>query len=166
MEEVWKTCKELPSYYLVSNFGNVKSLERKFTQKNNVVITIKGKDNLKSHFTKEGYKRITLINFEGKRQNFLIHRLVAITFIEKPINKDFVNHLDGNKENNIYKNLEWVTTLENEHHKQKFIKGNLKIGIHKTKSGYYAKFKNKYLGHYKTIEEALTKYTECKNENL
>lgn len=45
-----------------------------------------------------------------------IHRLVAETYIENLLNKKEVNHKDGNKHNNYYKNLEWVTPSENHLH--------------------------------------------------
>lgn len=58
-----------------------------------------------------GYKRVSI----GSKV-FKIHRLVASHFIEKNDGKDCVNHIDGNKLNNHYSNLEWCTPGENMHH--------------------------------------------------
>jgi hypothetical protein len=46
-----------------------------------------------------------------------VHRCVAELFVEKSDkSKDQVNHIDGNKSNNHYTNLEWVTQTENQQH--------------------------------------------------
>jgi hypothetical protein len=65
--------------------------------------------------TSRGYKRVTL-SISGKTKRFQVHRLVAMYFIENPLNKPCVNHIDGDKENNWLNNLEWCTYSENESH--------------------------------------------------
>ena len=49
----------------------------------------------------------------GKQHIALIHRLVCIAFIENKDNKPQVDHIDGNKQNNVVNNLRWVTVSEN-----------------------------------------------------
>ena len=57
---------------------------------------------------------------KGKGKGFLVHRLVAINFCEKPsIAHKFVIHLDHKKDNNYYRNLKWVTRAEATVHMKK-----------------------------------------------
>lgn len=58
------------------------------------------------------------VYIEGKRHRIAVHRLVALTFnvIILGEHRDHVNHKDGDKLNNYYKNLEWVTLQENNQH--------------------------------------------------
>ena len=51
-----------------------------------------------------------------------VHRLVAMTWIPNPKNKQMVNHKDGNKQNNHVSNLEWVTSSENTVHAYDILK--------------------------------------------
>ena len=50
------------------------------------------------------------------KNQYSLHRLIALTFLENPENKPVVNHIDGNKTNNDLSNLEWCTIAENNQH--------------------------------------------------
>lgn len=71
---------------------------------------------LKYRIDKDGYFTVSLQLKDGKRMSFLVHRLVALTFVENQLNLPVVNHKDTNKQNNFYKNLEWCTISENTQH--------------------------------------------------
>lgn len=73
--------------------------------------TLKPERELTTRINNRGYLAV-----EVRNKTHMVHRLVARAFIPKPIGKDFVNHLDGNKLNNHVSNLEWVTIAENNHH--------------------------------------------------
>lgn len=60
-----------------------------------------------------GYKQSHTKNDDGEWKHLSIHRAVAQMYVENPDNKPFVNHIDENKLNNHYTNLEWVTDAEN-----------------------------------------------------
>ena len=62
-----------------------------------------------------GYLHVTLSQ-DGKRNNFPVHRLIAIAFLPNNEDKPTVNHIDGNKQNNELLNLEWATQKEQIHH--------------------------------------------------
>jgi hypothetical protein len=72
---------------------------------------------LKHDITKNGYEQVTLFN-NGEKIRKKVHRLVAYLFCNPPENyKELtVNHKDGNKSNNDYKNLEWCTCMYNNRH--------------------------------------------------
>lgn len=63
----------------------------------------------------QGYSHVT-IQINGKAKRFRVHRLVAEAFIPNPDGKPYVNHIDGNRQNNSITNLEWVTPTENTRH--------------------------------------------------
>ena len=111
--EKYIAIKNYEGYYEISNFGNVKSVERKSKNRNGKVI-LKEKI-LEPSINLQGYFNIGL-RIKNRRKNFKIHRLVALHFISNPQNKKEVNHKDGNKANNNAYNLEWTTPKENTIH--------------------------------------------------
>lgn len=103
-KEVWRDIQSYKGEYQISNLGRVKSLN----YKGNV-----GKEKIKiAEVNHIGYFRIAL-SHHGKNKHFMVHRLVADSFISNPFHKLQVNHIDGDKQNNNVINLEWVTQSEN-----------------------------------------------------
>jgi hypothetical protein len=117
MKEIWKNIKNYEGLYQISSYGKVKSLRRKRFLHGKPINIYKQKF-LKHGISLGGYYVVNLYK-DSKRKMYRINRLVAIHFISNPLNKPEVNHLDGNKKNNYYKNLEWVTRVENEKHAYK-----------------------------------------------
>jgi hypothetical protein len=105
--EIWKDIAGFEGYYQVSNMGRVKRLWKR------------GKERFKSPFlNKDGYYQ-SMLSKDKIRVNVLIHRLVSSAFIPNPNNLATVNHIDKNKINNIYSNLEWMSSEENVRYSKK-----------------------------------------------
>jgi hypothetical protein len=102
MEEIWKDIIGYDGLYQVSNLGNVRSLN--YRSKG---IT----KNLKFYLI-DGYPSLSLTK-NGKYKTFKIHRLVGVCFVENKFNKSQINHINGVRNDNNFKNLEWVTNKEN-----------------------------------------------------
>ena len=97
MTEEWKIIKDFPNY-MVSNLGNVKSLNYENLQKVKILKPMKQK----SYYIVRLYKN-------KKWKDFFIHKLVADMFLKKPKYAECVNHINGNKLDNNVNNLEWCT---------------------------------------------------------
>lgn len=70
---------------------------------------------LKGFINKGGYKYVDL-SMNNKVTRFAIHQLVAHAYVNGFFENAVVNHKDGNKLNNCYTNLEWITQRDNIHH--------------------------------------------------
>ena len=117
MIEEWKDVTGYEGLYQVSNYGNVKSLDRTVRQKTKwgyyITRIYKGKL-LKKIKDKDGYNQVNLHNRDGGKTK-RIARLVAEAFIPNPENKPDVDHIIPirNGGNDTVDNLRWVTTREN-----------------------------------------------------
>ncbi len=112
----WEDIQGFEGIYQVSNQGQVKRLSRTQVDKSGRTQNYKEKI-LKTRLRDDGYVDVCLWDSKTNKK-FIpkVHRLVAQAFIPNPLNKDFVNHKDGNKSNNNSYNLEWCTQSENENH--------------------------------------------------
>lgn len=99
LNSVYKSIEGYENLYWISPKGDVHN----------------GRKSLKPYRNNNGYAAI-ILSKGGKRKHFLVHRLVAATFLHNPLKKTEVNHIDGNKLNNNVCNLEWVTSSENKAH--------------------------------------------------
>lgn len=95
--------------YKISNLWNLKNIIT-----NKIIKQIYQKSNW--------YMYVTLYKNWSKQYRF--HRLVALSFIKNTNNKPCINHIDGNKRNNIVDNLERCTHSENNYHFNKIWKFN------------------------------------------
>lgn len=108
-EEIYKPIKGYELAYAVSNLGNVKSFRKPHRRCEKILkpVDIGGKVS--------GYSVVDL--GDGKKiVRHLLHRLVAVTFLDNPENKTQVNHKNGIKKDNRLENLEWNTRSENQLH--------------------------------------------------
>ena len=67
---------------------------------------------LKPYHEGHGYLKVSLCR-SGQRQQFKVHRLVALAYLPNPDDLPQVNHLDENKENNCVSNLCWSSAKDN-----------------------------------------------------
>lgn len=112
-KELWKDIVGYEGLYLISNSGRVLSITR-FRDNGKGKYRQKTKE-LKQTLSSTGYKKVELYKNKIKK-TVKVHRLVATHFIANPENLNVINHIDGNKLNNDYKNLEWVSQSENIQH--------------------------------------------------
>ena len=132
--------------YAISSFGRVKN-------------TKTGKI-LKGSVNGQGYLVVCLCE-DGVKKTHLLHRLVACAFLENPNDKEFVDHIDNNPQNNHISNLRFATNKENQQ--------NSKLSSNNTstvKGVYFEKSHKKWraqimidgihvhIGYYENLEDA------------
>lgn len=97
---MWKDVPKWEGKYAINEKGEVKNL------KTGKLLT--------GDINNAGYFRVCLYDKPNKKK-FFRHRLVAELFLENPNNLSEVNHIDGDKSNNMVENLEWSSRTHNEH---------------------------------------------------
>lgn len=155
-KEIFVSIEGYEGLYEVSNYGQIKSLSKKVGQG-------------KGYYTKErilkvavdrcGYHYVNLSNKDLQKKH-KVHRLVAKAFVENPERKPQVNHIDGNKINNYFENLDWCTQEENMQHAykiglQKPIKGEKNV---LSKSIIQYDLQGNYIQKFGSIREATRKF--------
>lgn len=100
IKEIWKPVPGYPSY-LASNLGRVKSPTRILKTANRV--------------NNSGYQHATLWHHK-KDKTVAVHWCVLSAFLPADNKKLWVNHKDGDKNNNRLENLEWLTPGQNTKH--------------------------------------------------
>lgn len=131
--------------YSVSNYGRVKSY--KIDKVNGILL--KGGC--------RGYYKCVTVDYKPKS----IHRLVAQAFLEDWNEDLYVDHSDGNKQNNNVKNLRMATKKQNQHNRKGTKNSSSKYkGVSWNKQHkkwavrIYVNNKNKHLGYFDVEDEA------------
>lgn len=108
-QEIWKDIPGYKGLYQVSNLGRVKALPKLVGRGKRYHASEKF---IKLQKTQNGYMIATLSR-DGNKNRFLVHRLVAIVFIDNPLDLPFINHKNEIKTDNRVENLEWCTAKYN-----------------------------------------------------
>lgn len=125
VREEWRPMVGYEGYYEVSNLGQIRGVERLINCKNGTRKTIRGKVLKQSTHYKNGYKSV-MVTVSGNQKRILVHRAVAIAFLENPNDLPEINHKDENKENNAVENLEWCTRQYNNSYGSAKVRGHEK----------------------------------------
>jgi len=143
MEE-WRTVKEFPNYE-VSSLGRVKR-ETKI---------------LKPHICKRGYYTYNFHLGGGIQKTVYLHRILAIAFVENPLNLPCVDHINRNRLDNSLSNLRWVTKHQNGINRIRGVTGELYIST--TDCGTYRLQMPSLQKRFKTLDEAIKARDEILN---
>lgn len=170
--EKWIPIKDYEEFYAISNFGNIKSLEKTWyfgcgrKAKKHQEERI-----LKPTIAANGYLSMKLSKY-GKAQTKFIHHLVWEAFGDKPRDgyKLQVDHIDNGRLNNHIDNLQLLKQRDN------LIKGvknrgnEFPIGVSKRNNRYrasiYSNGKKIHLGYYKDPIEAGLVYEQAYGEAI
>lgn len=110
--EVWKNVVGYEDCYEISNYGR---LRRK-----------KSRKILKYKKHRDGYYMVN-ISAKSIRKTLQVHRVVANAFVTNNANLPCVNHINENKNDNRYINLEWCTIAYNNSYGSRV--GRVYVGI-------------------------------------
>jgi hypothetical protein len=104
----WREIKDFPSYEIHRTMG----IKRKGKS-----YPLKGRNWF-------GYPKVTLMR-DGVKHERRIHKLVGEHFVPNPLNLPIVNHINSDRSNHRYDNLEWVSNSGNQLHRWKTQKEGL-----------------------------------------
>lgn len=159
-KEIWRDVKGFEGRYLVSNYGNIKTI----IKGNNLI--------LKPGVCKSGYLNVRL--FQSKKgHSRYVHQLVAIAFLNHIPNRSkiVVDHIDNDKSNNNLNNLQIISCRENTARgKINKNKSSKFIGVcfHKPSNMWFSRIlingNRKFLGAFKNEYDAHLAYQKALND--
>lgn len=141
--------KAIPGFngkYEVSDTGCVYSLPRLASDGKR----IRGRE-LRGGTYPNGYRYVVLCDGTGRETRQMVHRLVAMAFLQNPNLLPCVNHIDGDKRNNSVGNLEWCTHSQNVRHA---IETGLIDSVCKIERSVEIAFRTGYTFNFSTMKEA------------
>lgn len=109
--EEWRIINDTLGYFVISNLGRVVALSR-YVNRCKVGGWMTKPHLMSIKINNSGYAVIHLMTI-GVDINKTIHRLVAEAFIPNPNNHPHIDHIDGDKTNNVASNLRWVSRSMN-----------------------------------------------------
>jgi hypothetical protein len=162
--EVWKDIPDYEGLYQVSDLGRVKSLPMlKNSSRNTQKPFLTNEKILKKSLSKN-YLTVALYS-DGKAKSFLVHQLIAITFLKHTPNRKIicVDHINNIKTDNRLINLQLLSprknTIKDSSNKTGY------TGVKKIKNRFQASisFNKKILnlGSFKNLQLANKKYKEA-----
>lgn len=114
--EIYKIIPHTNSRYEISNLCNIRRVKSRVKNRKDGSTRAVGGKILSQKTKKNGYKEVALYIDNQKSSMKYVHRLMYITFISEIPPLHEINHIDGNKANNLINNLELVTPSENRLH--------------------------------------------------
>lgn len=149
---------------------NILESDSKYEVSENGLVRNKKTKKIIKSFDNGGYDRVKFSN--GVKM--LVHRLVAIYYIDNPEFKSQVNHKNLDKRDNRAENLEWVSGRENVNHwvsngGKEVLKGNMSdvgkeygwIGVEASKKPVICYYNGIEVGRYHSGREAAKETGSC-----
>lgn len=100
---------ELDERYVANNKGEVHLV--KSEDGDNLILK-----RIKPYKNRDGYIEYVLTNKNSKKKHIMEQIVTAGLWLPKPKNCEYVNHKHGDRTNNFYKDVEWMTQSENIKH--------------------------------------------------
>ena len=175
-EEEWRPVVGWEDFYKISSHGQLKRLACTETYKKagGQEITRKRKEVLKKphrvkYWGREYYTYAVYLKSKETRENRQLSHLVAEAFVGvRPTADHEINHIDGNRENNHFSNLEWSTPYENKMHCNHYLKVHKGYKKQVNRGGQEIRYAARivacgtpvHLGYFSTPKEAQNYYVE------
>ena len=124
-KEIWKWIPGYSGYYKVSNWGRVKSVDRRIRHKSKSGVerqVLKPGRILKYIKSTLPYAVVGLYDSESKLKTHLVHRLVLTAFVPKEassVRHECRHYPEADKFNNRLDNLRWGTSSQNKEDNRK-----------------------------------------------